>query len=79
MRDCAIAPAHIAHGSKVTIKVHPSSRDFCNRVDAFLIATISACAVGSLFASRSLDPVPTTTPSALTIIAPTGTSPVASA
>ena len=66
----------MAHGSSVTMIVHPSNRDFCRRSVALRIATISACAVGSFLASRSLQPRPITIPSLLITIAPTGTSSV---
>jgi len=46
---------------------------------ASLIATISACAVGSPSASRRFLPRPTMTPASSITTAPTGTSPVATA
>ena len=46
--------AHITHGSSVTTSVQSSSRQSLRSFAARRIATISACAVGSLSASRSL-------------------------
>ena len=76
---CAIAPAHIAHGSSVTTSVWSSNRQVFVAVLAALSATISACAVGSLSNSRRFSPVPITVPSGEITMAPTGTSLVASA
>src|SRR5918996_987875 len=73
------APAHIAHGSRVTTSVYPSRRHERRCPAAACSARISACAVGSARASRAFRPVPTTTPSASSTTAPTGTSPASRA
>lgn len=76
---CRHAPAHIGHGSKVTINVQsarfhvPSDRAAC------VMALTSACANGSACASRRLRPRPITAPPASSTTAPTGTSPSAAA
>ena len=90
IRARTIAPAHMAHGSSVTTRVQSASRQpspgspsrarsCCSRAAASRMATISACAVGSPSASRSLRPEPSTPPSGPITTAPIGTSSVASA
>src|SRR5437773_1320620 len=68
-----IAPAHWAHGSRVTYSVQSSSRSVPSAVRACWMARSSAWAVGSLRATVSLCALETTTPSRI-ITAPTGTS-----
>src|SRR5579859_1569075 len=73
-RPAMSAPAHIGHGSSVTYRVVSPSRQVPRTVAARCKARISAWAVGSFRASRSLRPRPTMRPPATTT-APTGTSP----
>jgi len=73
-----IAPAHIAHGSTVVYSSHPPSRGVPSFCEASMIASISACAVGSCLVSVRLYPLPMILPS-LTMTAPIGTSPTAAA
>ena len=69
----------MVQGSSVTTSVRPSSRHWPADRAAALIATISACAVGSPSASRRLRPRAITAPEASRTTAPTGTSPVSGA
>src|SRR5699024_12349611 len=70
------APAHMAHGSKVTTNSQPSKRqESPYSRTAARIASTSACAVGSAKASRRLTPAANSTPSGPYITAPTGTPP----
>src|SRR5947208_167581 len=68
-----IAPAHWAHGSRVTKSVQSSRRSVPSAVTACWMASNSAWAVGSLRATVVLCALETTTPSRVTT-APTGTS-----
>jgi hypothetical protein len=70
----AIAAAHIGHGSRVTYKTHPSSRQSWRRLALERNASISACAVGSLALSRVLCAEASSSP-ALATTHPTGISP----
>src|SRR5699024_5526942 len=75
-RAPSAAPAHIAHGSKVTTNVQRSSRqESPNALVACRSARTSACASGSASCSRRFVAVARTVPSASTTTAPTGTSP----
>ena len=76
IRDCNIAPAHIAHGSRVTTIVKSSNRQLPTFSPASRSATISAWAVGSFHSSRRFRPRPNISPNSLAISAPTGTSPL---
>src|SRR3954471_4053849 len=78
MRASAIAPAHIAQGSRVTQRSHSSSRAVPSASAAVRSATISAWAVGSTPSRIRLRAVETTAPERVTT-APTGTSPAAAA
>ena len=78
MRACTMAPAHIGHGSSVTYSVQPSSRQLPSAAAACVMAIISAWAVGSRSASRSLRAAASTRPSR-TMTAPTGASSAAAA
>src|SRR4051812_48373350 len=62
MRLRTRAPAHIAHGSRVTYIVHPSSRQPPIAAAACRIARTSACASGSPSISRRLWPPPPNPP-----------------
>ena len=75
---CVIAPAHIAQGSSVTHRSHPSSLPVPSAPSAARIASISACAVGSPSDRIRLAAVAISAPSRVTT-APTGTSPAAPA
>ena len=69
------APAHIAQGSNVTTRVHPSRRHPSpTDLAAARSASTSACAVGSPSASRRLTASATTLPCGSTTRAATGTS-----
>src|SRR5256712_7874033 len=72
------APMHIAHGSIVTYRVPPTSRQVRSCADASRIAISSAWAVGSCQTSRRLCARAATVP-ATTSTAPIGTSPAAAA
>jgi len=74
-RASIAAPAHMAHGSRVTASVHPSNRHDPVCRPASRSATTSAWPVGSPSASRTFHPVPMTSPSAESTTAPIGTSP----
>ena len=78
-RACRIAPAHIRHGSRVTVSVHPSRFHDPTDAAACRRATTSAWAVGSAVASRRLRPSPIAAPPASTTTAPTGISPASAA
>src|SRR3954449_6459998 len=67
------APAHCAHGSKVTYMVAKGRRSSPSRGSARCSASSSACAVGSRRCTVSLWASPRISPSAM-ITAPTGTS-----
>src|SRR5690348_9180244 len=69
------APAHCAHGSRVTYSVHSVRRSVRSAASARWTARNSAWAVGSARTMDSLCARATTTPSRNTA-APTGTSPV---
>src|SRR5476651_2706721 len=75
MRAKEIAWAHIGHGSRVTWRSQSTSRAEPSFAAAARIASISACAVGSLSASVRLPAAASTVPSGPTITAPIGTSP----
>lgn len=74
IRDWTIAPAHMGQGSRVTYKMQFSRRHDCKNCAAWVIAIISACAVGSLSSSRWLCALAMMPSLAETIRAPTGTS-----
>src|SRR3954454_12823313 len=67
------APAHCAHGSRVTYMVAKGRRSSPRRGSARCSASSSACAVGSRRCTVSLWASPRISPSAM-ITAPTGTS-----
>src|SRR5690348_11649559 len=69
----------MVQGSRVTTRVQPVSRHSPTAFAASRTARISAWAVGSPTASRSLWPRPMTAPAGSSTIAPTGTSPLGSA
>ena len=75
IRDMMMAPAHIGHGSSVTYREQPLSRQSPLVLQASLIASSSACAVAWFFFSRLLRPRPITAPPASTTTQPTGASP----
>jgi hypothetical protein len=74
-----MAPAHIGHGSSVTYRVQPSSRHERRAAAAWVMAIISAWAVGSRSCSRWLCARATTPRCGATMTAPTGTSSAAAA
>ena len=73
MRARTIAPAHIGQGSSVTYSVQSSSRQLPSASAAWVMAIISAWAVGSWSCSRWLW-AEAMTRSAWTMMAPIGTS-----
>src|SRR4051794_24256515 len=80
MRARSAAPAHIGHGSSVTTSAQSSRRQPSRARAASVMASSSACAVGSPASSRSLCRRASTSPSERrTITAPTGTSSCATA